>query len=163
MPKEGYPAFLAKKAPETMRPGKIVDTAGRTRGEHGGVALYTIGQRKRLPASDSGALYVIKLEPESGTVVVGEDRELFASGFRASALNWVSIASLDGEVEVQARIRYNGAAAAARIKPSADAESIVCGFREPQRAVTPGQAAVFYDHDRVIGGGTIDASNTDSA
>ena len=155
VPKEGYPAFLAKKAPDTMRPGKIVDTAGRERGEHGGVALYTIGQRKRLPASDSGPLYVIALEPATGTVVVGEDRELYASGFIASNLNWVAIGNLERELETQARIRYNGSAAPAAIT-LAGPHSIECRFKEPQRAVTPGQAAVFYDRERVLGGGTIE-------
>ena len=158
VPKEGYPEFLAKKAPETMRPGKIVDTAGRLRGEHGGVALYTIGQRKRLPASDSGPLFVISLEPRSDTVVVGEDRELFAAGFTASTLNWVAIPDLICEVEVQARIRYNGAATAAVLGPGTEPDSAECRFKEPQRAVTPGQSAVFYDGDRVVGGGIIEKS-----
>jgi tRNA-specific 2-thiouridylase len=158
VPKEGYPAFLAKNAPETMRPGKIVDSGGRVRGEHDGVALYTIGQRKRLPASDSGPLYVVSLEPKTGTVVVGEDRELFATGFTASTLNWVAIPELTGEVEVQARIRYNGAAAPAVIRPGGEADSVECVFSEPQRAVTPGQSAVFYDGDRVLGGGIIEES-----
>jgi tRNA-specific 2-thiouridylase len=158
VPREGYPAFLAKKAPETMRPGKIVDTSGRVRGEHGGVALYTVGQRKRLPASDSGPLYVIKLEPATGTVVVGDDKELFVGGFMASTLNWVSINSLEDEMSVQARIRYNGSPAEAAIRPGERPDWVECRFVRPQRAVTPGQSAVFYDGDRVMGGGTIESA-----
>src|SRR5262249_34420010 len=145
VPKEGYPAFLAKKAPAAMRPGTIVDTAGRVRGAHGGVAMYTIGQRKRLPASDTGPLYVVALEPRTNTVVVGSDEELFAGSFTAGALNWISISELTSPVEVGARIRYNGPASPAVIKPGDNPGMLTCKFGSPQRAVTPGQAAVFYD------------------
>src|SRR5258708_13993920 len=75
-----------------MRAGKRVDSAGNVRGEHGGVAMYTVGQRKRLPASDSGPLYVLKLEPASNTVVIGNNEELFAGAFVATRLNWISYA-----------------------------------------------------------------------
>ncbi len=155
VPKEGYTSFLAAKAPAAMRPGKIVDSAGNVRGEHGGVAMYTVGQRKRLPASDSGPLYVLKLEPASNTVVIGNNEELFAGAFVATRLNWISIAGLDGPLEVSARIRYNGTATAARIVPQGDDE-VRCDFEAPQRAITPGQATVFYNGDCVVGGGTIE-------
>ena len=156
VPREGYTKFLAGKAPQTMRPGQIVDTAGKIRGEHAGIANYTVGQRKRLPASGSGALYVIALEPNSNTVVVGADSELFAREFVASNVNWIAIDKLTEPVEVMARIRYNGAATPAVISPGEDSASVICRFSDPQRAITPGQAAVFYDGDRVIGGGTIE-------
>lgn len=156
VPKEGYTAFLAGTAKGSVRPGKIVDTSGRVRGDHEGIANYTIGQRKRLPASDSGPLYVVRLEPLTNTVVVGDDGELFARRFLVSGLNWIAISRLDSRVEVYARIRYNGIAACALVEPGSSAGTAICSFDEPQRAISPGQAAVFYDGDRVMGGGTIE-------
>jgi tRNA-uridine 2-sulfurtransferase len=145
-----------------MRPGRIVDTAGVVRGGHEGIANYTIGQRKRLPASGTGPLFVIALEPATNTVVVGPNEELFARGLVASTLNSIAVADLcqAGEwVAVSARIRYNGAAAIARIRAGEEPSTVECCFDNPQRAVTPGQAAVFYDGgqgDVVLGGGTIE-------
>jgi tRNA-uridine 2-sulfurtransferase len=156
VPREGYTKFLAEKAPSTLRAGRIVDTGGQVRGEHEGIANYTIGQRKRLPASGSGPLYVIALEPATNTVVVGEDRELMARSFVAGALNWVSVPSLEADLAVSARIRYNGTASPAVVSPGTEPGTLTCTFETPQRAITPGQAAVFYDGDTVVGGGTIE-------
>lgn len=117
--------------------------------------MYTVGQRKRLPASDTGPLYVIKLEPSTNTVVVGEDGELFARSFLATHANWIAIGGLDAPLDVSARIRYNGTASPARIAPGGDGV-VRCDFDIPQRAITPGQAAVFYMDDCVVGGGTIE-------
>lgn len=168
VPKEGYTRFLAEKAPATMRAGQIVDTSGKVRGEHEGIANYTIGQRKRLPASGSGPLFVISLEPATNTVVVGSNEELFAEGFVAGTLNAVAVPSLDlasGEapLAVSARIRYNGEATPAHLTAGSEPGTVTCRFDTPQRAVTPGQAAVFYDHggDRVVGGGTIEQGMRD--
>jgi len=156
VPPEGYTRLLRDQAPEACRPGPVVDTSGRVRGRHEGIAHYTIGQRRRLPASGSGPLYVVALDPESNTVVVGAEEELYAAAFEASGMNWIALADLPGSLAVWARIRYNGAASPALIEPGPDHGSVRCRFHEPQRAVTPGQAAVFYNGDRVIGGGTIE-------
>jgi tRNA-specific 2-thiouridylase len=156
VPKEGYTRFLAEKAPSTLQAGTIVDTSGKVRGNHEGIANYTIGQRKRLPASDSGPLFVIALEPSTNTVVVGDNEELFADAFLAGTLNWSAIAELNAPLAVSARIRYNGSASPATITPSSEIGMVECRFETPQRAVTPGQAAVFYDGDVVVGGGTIE-------
>jgi tRNA-specific 2-thiouridylase len=159
VPREGYTRFLAEKAPSAMRAGRIVDTAGTVRGTHDGIANYTIGQRKRLPASGSGPLFVIALEPATNTVVVGSNEELFAGGLVASTLNAISIDSFADVADwlaVSARIRYNGAASDARIRAGEEPNSVECRFETPQRAVTPGQAAVFYAGDVVVGGGTIE-------
>ena len=161
VPDNDYRGFLKRRVDgleEKVAGGNFVDKHGKILGQHKGYPFYTIGQRKRLPASDSGPLFVISLEPRSDTVVVGEDRELFAAGFTASTLNWVAIPDLICEVEVQARIRYNGAATAAVLGPGTEPDSAECRFKEPQRAVTPGQSAVFYDGDRVVGGGIIEKS-----
>jgi len=162
VPREGYTRFLADKAPSALQAGKVVDTSGNERGTHDGIANYTIGQRKRLPASASGPLFVIALEPATNTVVVGSNEELFAAGFIANQLNGIAVPSLEklnDWLAVSARIRYNGAAYPARIRAEKELDQIECRFETPQRAVTPGQAAVFYDSDNedlVVGGGTIE-------
>ncbi|MEP6755873.1 MAG: tRNA 2-thiouridine(34) synthase MnmA [Chthonomonadales bacterium] len=156
VPKSGYTDFLAKKAPETIQPGEIVDTSGKLRGSHEGIANYTIGQRKRLPASGEGPLFVIALEPATNRVIVGSDEELFANGFEAQELCWSAIESAKETLAVSARIRYNGSACRSNIRQTSSGEAIHCQFEEPQRAVTPGQAAVFYDGDVVLCGGTIE-------
>src|SRR5579859_3707686 len=84
VPREGYVTFLSEKAPAAARPGRIVDTDGRVLGEHLGVAFYTVGQRKRLPANSTGPLFVVALDAESNTVIVGRDEDLYAPGFVAS-------------------------------------------------------------------------------
>lgn len=169
VPKEGYVTFLSEKAPNVARPGKIVDTGGKVVGEHLGVAFYTIGQRKRLPASATGALYVVSLDAETNTVVVGSDADLYAPGFIASHCNWSAIEAPNGPLAVTAKIRYNGTASPATVRmraPVEEADSVEGVFQTPQRAVTPGQAAVFYGGEGedaghvVLGGGTIERALT---
>lgn len=156
VPRAGYTRFLAERAPATQAPGPIVDTLGRHRGQHSGIGNYTVGQRKRLPASTDGPLYVVGLCPESNTVVVGSDGDLYERHLRVRALNWVSVVGLAGPLDVWARIRYNATAAPATVRPADAPDAVLCTFAEPQRAVTPGQAAVFYSGDVVVGGGTIE-------
>jgi tRNA-specific 2-thiouridylase len=162
VPREGYVTFLSEKAPAAARPGKIVDTAGNVLGEHLGVAFYTVGQRKRLPASPNGPLFVLALDAETNTVVVGRDEELYAPGFVASDCTWSAIERPDRPLAAQVKIRYNGQAATAVIGPGERPEEIEGRFEVPQRAVTPGQAAVFYGGEGeeagqvVLGGGTIE-------
>src|SRR5579871_1490036 len=165
VPREGYASFLSTKAPSVLRPGKVVDTAGKVLGDHLGIACYTIGQRKRLPASNTGPLFVVALDAATNTVIVGSDEDLYQPGFVASDCNWSAIAdlaSLEGPLAVWAKIRYNGQAAPTLISPGDDANTVIGRFETPQRAVTPGQAAVFYGGDGdeaghvVIGGGTIE-------
>lgn len=164
VPKEGYISFLQEKAPSAVRPGKIVDTSGKSVGEHPGVAFYTIGQRKRLPASSTGALFVVSLDADTNTVVVGSNEDLFASALIADTCVWSAIPGLADEqapLAVTAKIRYNGTASPAQIRPAADPDQVRVDFVEPQRAITPGQSAVFYGGegpdagDVVIGGGLI--------
>ena len=164
VPKEGYVSFLQEKAPAAARPGNIVDTSGRVLGPHLGVAFFTIGQRKRLPASTTGPLFVLSLDAESNTVVVGTDAELFKSGLLADNCLWSSVPGIEpgaGPLPVTAKIRYNGTAAPAQISAGEQPGSVVGWFGTPQRAITPGQAAVFYggtgeeSGQIVVGGGTI--------
>lgn len=162
VPREGYVSFLTEKAPAAARPGKIVDTSGKVLGDHLGVAFYTVGQRKRLPASASGPLFVVSLDAETNTVVVGRDEDLYAPGFVANDCTWSAIERPDRPLAAQVKIRYNGHAAPATLAPGAGPEEIEGQFAVPQRAVTPGQSAVFYGGEGeesglvVLGGGTIE-------
>ncbi len=164
VPKEGYVTFLTEKNPAVAQRGKLVDTSGKVVGEHLGIAFYTVGQRKRLPASTDGALYVVSINAETNTVVVGKDEELFASRCEVDTLSWSAIPSLN-EVEtpypITAKIRYNASAMTAVLTPGETEATALLNFETPQRAITPGQSAVFYggsgeDKDQVvIGGGSI--------
>jgi tRNA-specific 2-thiouridylase len=165
VPRDGYISFLKEKAPAAVRPGKIVDVHGNPIGEHPGVAFYTIGQRKRLPASSSGALFVVSLDAETNTVVVGCNDDLFTTGLIADTCVWSAIDGLNAEnspLAVTAKIRYNGSAAPAIIIPGPVPDEVEARFETPQRAVTPGQSAVFYGgtgeeaNQVVLGGGIID-------
>jgi len=152
-----YRPYLRERAGEGIAPGIIRDSAGTVRGEHRGLALYTVGQRRGLGLGNPRPLYVIDLDPATNEVVVGEDRDLWTREVRVEALNWIAIPFLEAPRRVLAKIRYAQAAAAATVAPAA-AGAVALTFEAPQRAVAPGQAAVFYDAadpDLVVGGGTI--------
>jgi len=152
IPSGDYRAFVRQRLP--ARPGRIVDTAGNTLGDHQGVAGYTVGQRKGVPARGGGQpLYVLDLDAETNTVLVGSHDGLLAMGLMAQQLSFVDGRPPDGPIEVEARIRYRSQPAAALLTVADDRAEV--RFRAPQRAVTPGQAVVFYQGERVLGGGTI--------
>jgi tRNA-specific 2-thiouridylase len=155
-PAEGYAQFLREQAPHAMQPGDIVDKSGRILGKHDGIGQYTIGQRKRLPASSNGALFVIALDPEKNHVVAGRNQDLFSAVCIVNDLNWIKYVIPIYPLAVSARIRYNGIASSAVITGEEDSSSVRCKFFLPQRAITPGQAAVFYEDECLVGGGTID-------
>ncbi len=136
--------------------GEIVDSHGNRLGEHAGVHRFTVGQRKGLGIAVGKPLYVLSTEASSRRVVVGDDEELFRDTLVASEVNWVSIAGLEEPRHARVRIRHKHSAAEALIRPTADASRVEVCFEQPQRAVTPGQAAVFYDGDLLLGGGWID-------
>lgn len=148
-----YRSFLRAHAPEAARPGAIVDLSGREVGRHEGLAFYTVGQRKGLGLA-GGPHYVVALDAGRNAVVVGREEDLYRSELVASDLNWVSIPAPEGPLEVEARIRYRTTPARAQIVPQ-QGNQVRVRFREPQRAITPGQAVVFYQADLVLGGGTI--------
>ena len=150
-----YTDFLAENAPETVRPGDIVDTTGRRRGAHDGIAFYTIGQRRRVNVGSPIPLYVVGIDAESNTVVVGGNEDLMATDLVADDINWVALAGLQESRPVMAKIRYNMEAAPAVVEPGDTAGEIVLRFAAPQRAVSPGQSLVMYDGDTVLGGATI--------
>ncbi|MGI8741961.1 MAG: tRNA 2-thiouridine(34) synthase MnmA [Bryobacteraceae bacterium] len=160
VPNGDYAAFIDAYfeeqgiAPEQTR-GEIVNTDGRVLGEHQGVHHFTVGQRRGLKIAAREPLYVIATRPAERQVIVGRNEELLRATLSAADVNWVSIPSVQSPKRAQVKIRNKHLAASAMLYPTADITRIDARFDEPQRAVTPGQAAVFYDGDLVLGGGWI--------
>ncbi len=160
VPNGDYAAFIeAYLREQGVRPaetkGEVVTRDGKVLGEHVGVHRFTIGQRKGLGVAVGEPLYVIATEPESRRVIVGRDEELLRDSLTAHSVNWVSIAPVAEPVRAQVRIRHQHAAAPAVLYPTGDPARVEVRFDRPQRAITPGQAAVFYDGDLVLGGGWV--------
>jgi tRNA-specific 2-thiouridylase len=144
---------------EALRPGaapgegEIVDGEGRVLGRHGGIHRFTVGQRRGLGLASAERLYVKRLEPAANRVVVGREEELASGGARLADVSWIGSRPAE-PVQATVRIRYRHPGAPARIEPAADGGAAVW-FDEPVTALAPGQAAVFYAGDRVLGGGWI--------
>jgi len=154
VPDGDYAAFVASRTPDA-RAGAIVDDSGRTLATHEGVHRFTIGQRKGLGIATGMPLYVVKIDAESGDVTVGPRSALERSTLTASAVNWVSVDAPSTWLRVSAQIRHRHRAAAGRVR-ALDGHRAEFEFDDPQAAVTPGQAVVFYDEDVVVGGGWIE-------
>lgn len=146
-----YSSLLGKVA----RPGPILNKEGEILGEHRGIPFYTIGQRKGLAISSKEPLYVTAIDQEKNVIVVGPKEEVYGDELVAMELNWIAIQELSRPVDVKAKIRYLHKEAEAMVIPL-DEDKVHVKFKEPQMAITPGQAVVFYDDDIVIGGGTIE-------
>jgi tRNA-specific 2-thiouridylase len=136
--------------------GPIVDRQGNVLGEHRGIHRFTVGQRKGLRIDAPEPLYVLSIDAARNAVVVGTKEETYGNQLVASDVNWVAIERLDAPMRARARIRYHHREAQAMVTPTGDS-GVHVQFDEPQMAITPGQAVVFYDGDVVIGGGIIDA------
>ena len=136
--------------------GEIVSTDGRVLAEHHGIHHYTVGQRKGLGVAAGRPLYVISIEPERKRVTVGDGAELLRRSFFARKVNWIAFERLEEPLRVEAKIRHRFTAAPAAVRPTGDPARVEVEFDAPQRAVTPGQAAVFYQDDLVVGGGWIE-------
>ena len=150
-----YGDFVKKHSPEkTPGAGNIVDSGGQTLGTHEGSHWFTVGQRKRLKLSSQMPYFVTEVRPKTNEVVVGLEQDLLVDEMRVHRLNWLLTPRL-GNVEV--KIRSHHSKTSAEIVRMADPEVIV-RFKMPQKAVTPGQAAVFYENDRVLGGGWIQSA-----
>ncbi len=155
IPDNDYVSFLKDRTPHIFRPGDIIAKDGRVLGRHKGIALFTIGQRRGMGIAAPKPLYVIEIQAEKNKIIAGTEEELYKEELQASSLNIISLFKLTGNLEGEAKIRYKHKPAKAIIKPLSSNKALV-KFSKPQRAVTPGQAVVFYDGDVVIGGGTID-------
>ena len=161
VPNGDYAAFMDAYLKQKGRPageqhGEIVGTDGQSLGAHDGVHHFTVGQRKRLGIATGEPLYVIATDPLTQRVTVGRNEDLMRAGLTARGVNWVSIAGLQAPTRAQVKIRNKHVAAPATLNPTSDSTCVDVLFDEPQRAVTPGQAAVFYDGDLVLGGGWIE-------
>ena len=139
-----------------IKPGNFIDVNGKIIGKHKGIVHYTIGQRKGLGISggNSGVLYVLKIDAKTNTVVVGSEEHLLTNELAAANINWISIPELTSPRKACAKIRQQHKEAPVTITPTG-VNSAKATFDEPQRAITPGQTVVFYDHDIVLGGGVI--------
>jgi len=153
--KDRYEDFIKSFSSQKIKPGAIVDKNGNYLGEHRGIPFYTIGQRRGLGIAYKEPLYVIGLNKKKNLVIVGRDEDTYSKSLTARNLNWISINRLTESMEVKAKIRYRHEPADAVIRPLGDDEVLV-EFKEVQRAITPGQAVVFYDKNTVVGGGWIE-------
>jgi tRNA-specific 2-thiouridylase len=155
IPDNDYAGFIEENAGEKAPEGDFVDLDGKVIGRHKGITHYTVGQRKGLNLSMGYPVFVVEIRPEANEVVIGKGEDVFSTTLRAGHINWMSIDGIHGETKtVTAKIRYSHKGATCTIQEVEDG-LIECRFEEPQRAITPGQAVVFYDGDYVVGGGTI--------
>ncbi len=154
VPDNDYRRLVRERIPEKVRDGAFVSTSGRVVGRHGGHQLFTIGQRKGLGVALGRPAYVVAIDAETNTVVLGDERDLERTELTLREVNW--IAEAPSAVDAWVKIRYNHAGAAARVE-ALDGGRARVEFADPQRAVTPGQAAVFYSGDEVLGGGWIES------
>jgi len=134
--------------------GEIVDSAGKVIGRHEGIHRYTVGQRRGIGIADQRPLYVISINADKNWVAVGSAEELLSNEFTAAGVNWITLDNPTEPVRADVRVRYRHTAAPATITPLPDTRARIV-FDEPQRAITPGQATVFYRGDEVVGGGWI--------
>jgi tRNA-specific 2-thiouridylase len=154
VPDGDYATFVERHA-GTTRDGAIVDQNGAVLGTHGGVHRFTVGQRKGLGLSSTTPLYVLEIRPNDAAVVVGPRDSLGRTTLTASDVNWIAASAPHGWMPVTAQIRHRHRPAPARVRALDDDRAELI-FDEPQAAITPGQAVVFYDEDVVVGGGWID-------
>jgi tRNA-specific 2-thiouridylase len=159
IPGGDYKQFLTAYLEEQQRAfpetaGELVASTGEVLGRHEGIANFTVGQRKGIRVNSPTPLYVLQIDPASHRVTVGADEELATHTLRARRLNWISIPELNAPMRVKIKIRHRHEPAWATLEPGSPGE-VVATFDEPQRAVTPGQSAVFYSGDEVVGGGWI--------
>ncbi len=149
-----YRTFLEKEAPAAKKPGAFVDPKGRYLGDHEGIAFYTPGQRRGLGIATGRRLYVQQVQPATNRVVLGEEESLRRSQCDLSELNLFDSSLLTASTEAMVKVRYATPAMPATVQPLSEC-ALRIFFHEPQRALSPGQSAVFYRDDRVLGGGII--------
>lgn len=149
-----YGSFLRKRMPEIMEPGPIIDREGKVLGQHKGIHLFTIGQRRGLRIAAGKPLYVISINREKRTIIVGGDEDIYRSELIAADVNWIAMDRLIRPISVKAKIRYRHSPAEATLIPLWGGE-VKVRFSSSQKAITPGQAVVFYKGEEVIGGGWI--------
>ncbi len=153
-----YAKFITENAPnanETCKPGNFVDTSGNILGRHKGILHYTIGQRKGLGLSLGKPIFVKKINKNKNEIVLSSNEELYSNYLKANNINFMYREEIEFPIKTKAKIRYSHKAADCEISYDHDSDTLECFFDEPQRAITPGQAVVFYDGDYILCGGTI--------
>jgi len=154
VPDQDYAGFIEGVTGKPSQEGSFVKADGTVLGRHKGIIHYTIGQRRGLGLSMGRRVAVTEIRPETNEVVIGEQEDVWTDKLLAARLNWMSVPDLTGECKAAAKIRYNHAGTPCTIWKTGP-DQIKVQFHEPVRAVTPGQAVVFYDGEDVLGGGTI--------
>ena len=155
VPDHDYAAFIEEETGKESRPGDFVDEEGNILGQHKGFIHYTIGQRKGLGISAETPIFVKELRPETNEVVLCKSESLFSRTCHVANVNYMAEPNLTEPVPAMGKIRYSHAGAPCMLYPQPDG-TLTAEFDEPQRAMTPGQAAVFYRDDYVLCGGTIE-------
>lgn len=155
VPDGDYAGFIQRETGHEFTPGNFVDEDGNVLGQHRGIIHYTIGQRKGLGLTAETPLFVKELRPETNEVVICKSEGLFSRTCIVSGMNYMSIPQLDGPTSAIGKVRYSHSGAPCILEPM-EGGLVRCTFEEPQRAMTPGQAAVFYEGDHVMCGGTIE-------
>ena len=157
VPENDYRVFLKEHAPDTLNPGEMILTDGTVVGKHEGIAFFTVGQRRHLGVAAGERLYVVRIEPERNRVVLGNSSDLLAQGMMVTNVNFILVNELQTARDVTVKIRYRSPFVPAHIGPLSSG-AVRVFFEQPVKGVCPGQAAVFYEGDTVIGGGVIDAA-----
>lgn len=154
IPDKNYAGFIEEHTNIPLENGNFVDVNGKILGKHKGIIHYTVGQRKGLGLSLGKPAFVVEIRPDKNEVVIGDNSAVFDDTLYADTLNFMSFEKLEGELRVDAKIRYSHHPSPCTIKIISE-DKLKCVFDKPQRAITPGQAVVFYDGDMLIGGGKI--------
>lgn len=158
IPENNYRKFIKNKTRQVIhnKPGYFIDAAGNILGKHKGIAFYTIGQRRKIGLSLNTRKYIIRIEPEKNIIVIGDEIDLYKSEFKVEDVHYISDSRIIECISLEVQIRYNTVASKARIHPDNYSNmNLKVIFDKPKRAITPGQSAVFYDREIVIGGGFI--------
>ncbi len=155
VPDHDYAGFIARETQKESAPGSFVDEEGRILGTHKGIIHYTIGQRKGLGITAETPLFVKELRMDTNEVVLCKSESLFSNTCYVSNINYMAVEGLEGVTEAIGKVRYSHKGASCKIE-ALENGMLKCTFDEPQRAMTPGQAAVFYEGDHILCGGTIE-------
>ena len=150
-----YRKFLTQHIKDTIKPGKFKDKKGNILGEHQGIPFYTIGQRKGLGVSLNKRMYVTEINSHKNVIILSDDKDLYKDKLLVKDLSFISGNKLSNSIKAEVKIRYNSKKSPAIISPY-DEDRVLINFEKPQRAVTPGQSAVFYQGDTILGGGIIE-------
>lgn len=156
VPDNDYRAFLREHTPDTLKPGEMVMTDGKVVGRHKGIAFFTVGQRRKLGVAAGERLYVARIEPGTSRVVLGRVSDLQRPEMFVAEPNFILFDELSSSLPVEVKIRYRSSLEPAVIEPVSDGR-IHVRFKKSVAGICPGQAAVFYNGDTVVGGGTIES------